>query len=514
MKRLTFLQKLWIPLILSLLCIAAVATFGALQNRKTSLVERERGLRHAAEMAESIAARYGQLATSGKLSPDEAKQEALATLRSMHFGKDGYVVVIDPGMHAVMNPSKPEAEGKYMGDYRDEKGTYVYRQMVQAAQNPEGGFVDYYTHRPGARAQIRKRSFIQLYAPWNWIFVSGEYLDDIDAAFWQTVWQTSLVVLLISAVLVGVVVLVNRSLIRVLGGSPEYAKTVVRATAGGDLSVVIDSRADEESLIGQIGLMQKRLRAVVSDIQRGAEHITHAMEEIAAGNADLSRRTEAQAVALAETSTSLAQFKTAVVDNSANAKTASHNATDALSTARQGNEAVTAVADTVKNIAASSAEVNEILGMIQNVSFQTNILALNAAVEAARAQEHGRGFAVVASEVRALAQRSSGASREIETIISKSDGHVREGAKLASAAGQHVERILDTVREVDGVLRDIAAASQEQSHGVEQIALALEQIDEATQHNASLVEESAAASAAVRDQTRKLLESVSSFRLA
>ncbi|OSJ37223.1 chemotaxis protein, partial [Bradyrhizobium japonicum] len=162
---------------------------------------------------------------------------------------------------------------------------------------------------------------------------------------------------------------------------------------------------------------------------------------------------------LQQTAASLAQFKSAVSDSSANAKAASRHASDALISAHHDTEAVNAVFGTMNNISASSMEVNNILGMIQSVSFQTNILALNAAVEAARAQEHGRGFAVVASEVRALAQRSSSASRDIETLICTSDGHVRQGAKQASVAGERVEEILDTVRHIDGVLREIASAS-------------------------------------------------------
>jgi methyl-accepting chemotaxis protein len=514
MRRLTFYQKLWIPLALSLLCIAAVATFGVLQNKMTGLAERERGLREVGDIATTIVSRYGELVSTGRLSPEDGKREALAALRAVRFGKDGYVVVIDPGMHSVMNPSKPETEGRFLGDYKDENGSFVYRQMISVVSGGGEGFVDYHTHRPGETRQIRKRSLVKSYLPWGWIFVTGEYLDDIDTAFWRSVYQASAFVLAISVVLASIVFLLNRSLMRALGGSPEYAKAVVRATASGDLSLAIDSRADEDSLVGQIGVMQARLRAAVGDIQRGAETITHAMEEVATGNADLSQRTEEQAAALQQTTASLAQFKTAVADNSESARTASRRAAEALSSAQKGSEAVSAVAGTMDNIAASSTEVNDILGMIQSVSFQTNILALNAAVEAARAQEHGRGFAVVASEVRALAQRSSSASRDIETLIGRSDGHVRQGAKLASAAGGCVEEILGTVRQVDDVLREIASASGEQSLGVEQISRALSQIDEVTQHNAALVEQSAAATEAVRDQARKLLASVSSFRLS
>ncbi|SDC46487.1 methyl-accepting chemotaxis protein [Paraburkholderia lycopersici] len=514
MRRITFFQRLWIPLAISLVCIAAIAAFGVFQDKRDGIAERERTLREIADIAGTTVSRYQQLVASGQLRPEDGKREALAALRAMRFGSDGYVVVIDPEMHAVMNPSKPETEGKFLGDYTDAKGAYVYRQMTAVANGSGGGFVDYYTHRPGETDQVRKRSFVIRSSAWNWIFVTGEYVDDIDSAFWRSVYEALAFVAAISIVLGVMVFLVNRSLIRALGGSPEYAKTVVRATASGDLSCPIDSRAAEDSLVGQIRVMQTHLRAAVSEILRGATTITLAMEEVATGNVDLSQRTEEQAAALQQTAASLAQFKSAVADNSANATTASRRAADALNSARQGYEAVSAVGGAMDNIAASSAEVNSILGMIQSVSFQTNILALNAAVEAARAQEHGRGFAVVASEVRALAQRSSTASRDIETLIGTSDGHVRQGAKQAGVAGERVEEILDTVRQVDGVLREIASASEEQRNGVEELSRALSQIDDVTQHNAALVEESAAATEAVRDQARKLLESVSSFRLA
>lgn len=514
MKPLTFYQKLWVPLLISLLCIAVIVVFGAFQIRWNGTAERERALRQIADIAATTVARYEHLVSSGQLSPEKGKLEALAALRTMRFGKDGYIVVIDSGMHSVMNPSEPETEGKFLGDYKDERGTYVYRQMTEIAKDNDGGFVDYYTHRPGQSEQVRKRSFVKAWPSWGWIFATGEYVDDIDSTFRHSVYQALGLVAAISTVLAGLVYLVNRSLIRALGGSPEYAKTVVRATASGDLSLAIDSRSEEESLVGQIRMMQSRLRAAVSEIQQGAETITLAIEEVTTGNVDLSQRTEKQAAALQQTAASLAQFKSAVSDSSANAKAASRHASDALISAHHGTEAVNAVFGTMNNISASSMEVNNILGMIQSVSFQTNILALNAAVEAARAQEHGRGFAVVASEVRALAQRSSSASRDIETLICTSDGHVRQGAKQASVAGERVEEILDTVRHIDGVLREIASASEDQRNGVEELSRALSQIDEVTQHNAALVEESAAATEAVRDQARKLLESVSRFRLA
>ncbi|SKD06359.1 methyl-accepting chemotaxis sensory transducer with Cache sensor [Paraburkholderia hospita] len=514
-RRLSFYQRLWIPLGFSLLCLLAVATFGVVQNRMSGLAERERGLREAGEIARSIVLRYAKLVETGKMSPTDAKLEALTVLRTVRFGEDGYIVVIDSGMHSIMNPSKPETEGRFLGDYQDEKGKFVYREMVSIAKSGGDGLLDYYTHRPGGVEQIRKRSFVKPYLPWDWIFVTGAYLDDIDAAFARSIYLVFSFVLAVSVLLSCIVFLTNRFLVRTLGGSPEYAKAVVRATAGGDLSVQIDTRPDDkDSLVAQIIEMQVRLRGAVAEIQRGAETITLAMEEVATGNADLSQRTEEQAAALEQTASSMAEFRKAVTDNSESAKAASKRAEEAFSTARRGNDAVSAVTNTMGHITKSSTQVNDILGMIKSVSFQTNILALNAAVEAARAKEHGRGFAVVASEVRALAQRSSAASRDIESLIGRSDAHVQEGARLADDAGECMSQIFYIVQQVDVLLKEIALASEEQSVGIEQISRALSQMDEVTQQNAALVEQSAAAAQSVRDQARKLLASTSIFKLS
>ena len=515
MRRLSFYQRLWIPLGFSLLCLFAVAMFGTVENRMSDLAERDRGLSEADDIARSIVLRYAKLVESGKMSSEDAKLEALTVLRTVCFGKDGYIVVIDSGMHSIMNPSKPETEGKFLGNYQDEKGKFVYREMISIAKGGGEGVLDYYTRRPGATEQLRKRSFVKAYLPWDWIFVAGAYQDDIDAEFARSLYLVLGFVLVVTVFLSGIVFLTNRFLVRTLGGSPEYVKAVVSAIAGGDLSVQIDTRPnDSDSLTAQIVEMQARLRGAVAAIQRGVETITLAMEEVATGNTDLSQRTEEQAAALEQTAASIDEFKKAVVENSESARAASKRAEEAFSTARRGNDAVGAVTTTMESIKTSSAQVNDILGMIKSVSFQTNILALNAAVEAARAQEHGRGFAVVASEVRALAQRSSTASRDIESLIDKSDAHVQEGAKLADDAGECMNHILHTVQQVDILLKDIAMASEEQGIGIAQISRALSQLDAVTQQNAALVEQSAAATQSVRDQARNLLASTSIFRLS
>ncbi len=514
MRRLGFRQQMWIPFVLSLVCLAAVATFGVVQNRASSLHERELTLSQAADFATGITQHYVDLATRGVMTAAEARAAALAELRGIRFGKDGYVAVIDPGMHSVVNPSKPETEGKYLGDYQDENGHYIYREMVTVAEHGNGGLVDYSTHRPGATEIVRKRSYVKAYRPWNLIFVTGAYLDDIDRAFARSAFVMVTFVLVTGLLLSGVVLLVNRVLMRMLGGAPEYAKAIVHATAAGDLTIRIEKRAnDNDSLIAGIADMQMRLRAIIGRIQQGAGAISVAMEEAAAGNADLAQRTEEQAAALQETSATMSGLRDAIQRTAADAKSAASCAEDAFSTTRRGAHEVVAVATTMEHISESSNKIGDILSMIESISFQTNILALNAAVEAARAQEHGRGFAVVASEVRALAQRSSTASKDIESLIGQSDVHVTEGARLVDVANQCMTQILDTVDKVDKLVKNIAGECEMQGAGVAEISKALGQIDEVTQHNAALVEQSAAGAQLVHEKAQELVSSVSTFRL-
>ncbi|MFM0704379.1 methyl-accepting chemotaxis protein [Paraburkholderia sediminicola] len=515
MRRLTFQQQVWIPLCLALASLVVVSGFGLMQVRSTSLAERERSLRYAGDMAMSIVRRYAALADSGTITVAQAKREALSQLRALRFGEDGYVAVVNSEMFSIMNPAKPETEGKYLGDYRDADGNYVYRAMAAVAKAGHGGFVDYWTPRPGSSMPIKKRSYVEPYTAWDWAFVTGAYVDDIDAAFYRSLGMAIAFLVVIGAVLSTVVVFSNRRLVRALGGSPEYAKSVVRATAAGDLTLCIQVRPnDQDSLIFQIAEMQAYLRNAVVMIQRSAHAITLAMEEIASGNLDLSQRTEEQAAALEQTAASMDDLRVAVHRNSDDAQAAADHAQEAFVTATRGNEVISTVSETMHKIAKSSSQVGEILGIIEGIAFQTNILALNAAVEAARAHDHGKGFAVVASEVRALAQRSSASSRDIESLIQKSGEQVQGGSSLATDAGRCMSQILGTVQQVDDLMKHIAQASSEQSTRIDQMARALTQMDSVTQENAALVEQAAAAAQAVRDQARELLQSVSRFTVA
>ncbi len=290
---------------------------------------------------------------------------------------------------------------------------------------------------------------------------------------------------------------------------------VLGRVAQGDLTRKIDD--DYSGIFGQLkddtNTTVERLREVVGRIKEASEAINTASQEIAAGNQDLSRRTEEQASSLEETASSMEELNATVRQNAESARQANELAGTSNEIATRGGQMVKQVVETMSGIQASSKKIADIVGVIDGIAFQTNILALNAAVEAARAGEQGRGFAVVATEVRNLAQRSAMAAKEIKALIAESVDKVEGGAQLVHEAGNTMDEVVSSFRQVARLVADIGAASREQSSGIEQITQAVSQMDEVTQQNAALVEEAAAAAESLEEQARTLVQSVGMFKL-
>jgi methyl-accepting chemotaxis protein len=292
------------------------------------------------------------------------------------------------------------------------------------------------------------------------------------------------------------------------------AVNVARVVATGDLSQTIEVTGNDEvaDLLGALKDMQRQLGGVVSQIREGLNSVSTASQEIAQGNADLSQRTEQATSSLQQTSGSMAQLTGTVTQTADSARTANQLASSASAVAQRGGEVVAQVVTTMEDINTSSRKIADIIGTIDGIAFQTNILALNAAVEAARAGEQGRGFAVVAGEVRNLAGRSAEAAREIKSLIGASVEKVESGSRLVKDAGSTMTEIVASVQRVSDIIGEISAAATEQSAGIGQVNSAVNQLDQMTQQNAALVEESAAAAESLKGQANTLGQLVAGFR--
>ncbi|MGP2446486.1 methyl-accepting chemotaxis protein [Pantoea ananatis] len=339
-----------------------------------------------------------------------------------------------------------------------------------------------------------------------------QQLDATNHDAGQAVWLMAAIV--IAAIVAGIVIalFITRQLTRPLSELLNVANQMAR----GNLSIMLNSTRRDElgELMRAVGEMSDELRRIISGIRSGVTSVSQASAEIASGNNDLSARTESQAAALAQTAASMEQLTATVKQNADNIHHSSRLAQQTFDTASRGGELVTNVVSTMDEISASSGKISEITSVINSIAFQTNILALNAAVEAARAGEQGRGFAVVASEVRNLAQRSALAAKEIEALIQDSVARIRAGSRLVSQTGNTMGEIVTSVSNVTEILNEISHASEEQNRGIAQVGVAIVEMDNVTQQNAALVEQSSAAASALHDQAQTLAGSVSRFVIA
>jgi methyl-accepting chemotaxis protein len=512
--KLSFVQRLWLPLILSLLCLAGVSIYNAYQTREMRLDERKTNLRNASEIALSVVKTLGDQAAAGSIPIAEAQKRAMDSVRKMRYGDNGYFVIINSQPTMLMDPPRPALEGKNVIDNKDPNGVPYFRDIVAVIKSDGQGFTTYSFPKPGSTEASPKVVYALSYQPWDWILTTGLYVDDLDAAFRLTLYRSLGSLVILAGALSAVVFLLNRGILRALGGEPSYAAEIASQIASNDLTAIVKTAPnDRSSLLFSMKCMQEQLTHTIGAIKISADSIATATHQIAAGNQDLSQRTEEQAASLEETASSMEQLTSTVTQNADNASQANQLAAQAAQVAQQGGTVVSRVVETMDGINASSDKIAEIVGIIEGIAFQTNILALNAAVEAARAGEQGRGFAVVASEVRSLAQRSSVASKEIKGLIQESVERVQAGAGHVREAGAKMSEITLEIRRVTDIMAEIAAATQEQSKGIGQVNQAVTQMDEVTQQNAALVEQAAAAASSLESQAADLRKSVSIFKL-
>jgi methyl-accepting chemotaxis protein len=475
------------------------------------LEEKQLATKAVVEVASSIIASLQDDVKKGRISIDQAKSEALKTLNFLKYHGNEYFWVMDFEPKMLMHGTNADLNGKNVGDVKDPNGKNIFVEMVKTVKDKGVGLYAYQWPKPGSTKPVDKISYLQTDKEWNWIVGSGIYVDDVEAEVTTMRWQILGGTFLLSLVIITFAWVVSRRIKKAL----DRAIKVSEKIADGDLTgeFEIDSQDETGHLLSSLKEMNRGLAKIVGEVRTGADSIAIATEQIAAGNTDLSQRTEEQASSLEETASSMEELTSTVKQNADNAQQANQLAISASGVAVKGGEVISKVVDTMKSITDSSRKISDIIGVIDGIAFQTNILALNAAVEAARAGEQGRGFAVVAAEVRSLAQRSAAAAKEIKTLIEDSVNKVQDGSKLVAEAGNTTQEIVTSIKRVTDIMAEISAASLEQSSGIEQVNTAITQMDDVTQQNAALVEQAAAAAESLEDQAQQMVQVVTRFKL-
>ncbi|MGE0805447.1 MAG: methyl-accepting chemotaxis protein [Burkholderiaceae bacterium] len=486
-KALLISLVLVVPLLGSLIWQASDSGVAAMQQRIDAT-------RQGAALAAGIVDWAQAREQAGALSREQAQAQAREQLAALRVGRTTlFVSESQPQTTAVRGDVPPLLAAAELVR-RDGQGVLNFQSTTRGPEGP-----------------VDMVSFVQGFAPWDWIIGAAAPVDDLRAAAAERLgWIAAMtaVALLMAAYLF-------LCFYRVMNGGLIETRRHLRAMTDGDLTSSPQpwGRDEPAQLMGELRSMQEALRGMVQRVRRSSDDIVQSTGEIASGVQDLSRRTEQTVANLEQAAASMEQINTTARRSAASTDEAAGMAQRNAAVAAQGGAAMHKVVETMAGIRKASARIGEIVGTIDGIAFQTNLLALNAAVEAARAGEAGRGFAVVAEEVRTLAHRSANAAKEIKALIGASVAQVEAGSAVVRQAGDTIDQIVVASEGVDKLLGQIAVGAREQSSGVNQIGLAVHELDQMTQQNAAMVEQAAAAAAAMKRQAEVLADEVSRFRL-
>ncbi|WP_341743475.1 methyl-accepting chemotaxis protein [Azonexus hydrophilus] len=524
---------------LTLVGLIVLCLVSLLQLKDSMLEDRKQKTRDIVEVALGIVKHHHQLAASGKISEEDAKNAARDSLRDLRYGEDDYYFGFDTGGVYFLHGGNPKLEGQQKLDMQDTHGKYIIRELIAAAK-AGGGFVDYWFPRAGQQNPEPKLGYTTLFTPWNWVVGTGIYIDDVDKEFRQVAWLLGGISTVLLATLVLFGYLVSRSILNQLGGEPKAASEIMERIANGDLTASID-QAPPGSMLNTLGGMTLALRKMVSEINSdanrlvdNAEHIASASEEVARAAEQQSDATSAMAAAIEELTVSSNHISDSARDTSQDSVAAVELSGQGSARVDQASQAIQQISETVSDASTRihaleerAKQISSIANVIKDIAGQTNLLALNAAIEAARAGEQGRGFAVVADEVRKLAERTSLATTEIEQMIVGIQGdtvgaveamnaalpEVHQGVALASSASDSLRAIEDGARRTLERIGEVADATKEQSTASTSIAQRVEQIANMVEETTQTIRGTASTAHQLQEIAVNLKQLISRFKV-
>jgi methyl-accepting chemotaxis protein len=482
---------LLIALGLAAMVVSTAQVLAAL--KREMLDDRQVKTRHLVEVAHGVIADFGDEASAGRMTDEEAKKAALRALAKLRYSGTEYFWVNDMVPRVVMHPIKKELDGKDVSDYRDPNGKALFVAFVEKVKEDGEGFVDYMWPKVGHSEPVPKISYVKGYAPWGWIVGSGIYVDDVDAAYARERRKLALTTLAIALLIGALAWWVARTLTVPI----REAMVVARRLSKGDLTATVSAAGKDE--VGQLleaqGELVTELSHVIGEVRAGSDSLGLAATQVSQASQGLSQGTSELSSSIDSITQALEEMSTSIQQNADNSQVTDEAARKGAHDAREGG---VAVAETV----AAMNVIAEKISIIDEIAYQTNLLALNAAIEAARAGDQGRGFAVVAGEVRKLAERAQKAAGEIGGLAGRS-------VEVANRSKALLEALVPTIEKTANLVQQVAVASKQQAAGVNQIHHSMGQVEQVTGRNASTAEELASTAeemSAQADSLRLLME--------